>query len=64
MNSPWGLYYSIIEKTGWTWHYMLWKVSWINIQMMLADAPRYKSKPKDEVTREAPLKTLKAFLDE
>jgi hypothetical protein len=24
-------------------NYILWKVSWINLKMMIADAPRYES---------------------
>jgi hypothetical protein len=46
LHSPWGLEYNIIEKTGWTRHYMLWKVSWLNIGMMLADAPKMVKVPK------------------
>lgn len=47
LNSPWGIEWMIYEKTGWTRHYVMWKVSWINIQMMLADAPRMGKKGKD-----------------
>ncbi len=28
-------------------HYLYWKISWINVQMMLADAPGFK-KASDE----------------
>lgn len=51
LNSPWGRIWNIASETGWNYHYILWGVSWINIQMMLADAPRYirKSKDKDEI---------------
>jgi hypothetical protein len=42
MNSPWGLEWMILKETGWTRKYLLWGESWINIQMMLADAPSYK----------------------
>jgi len=42
MNSPWGINYSIIKETGYTWRYLLWGISWINVRMMLADAPAYR----------------------
>lgn len=29
--------------TGWTLSYMLWGITWINLRMMIADAPRYVS---------------------
>ncbi|WP_298063683.1 hypothetical protein [uncultured Rikenella sp.] len=32
----------IAEKTGWSYHYILHRMSWINIRMMLADAPGYR----------------------
>lgn len=50
MNSLWGLIAHIIEKTGWTWDYTINGISWINIRMMLADAPQYQSKSKHAVT--------------
>jgi hypothetical protein len=31
----------IQKETGWTDDYLLWETSWANIQMKLADAPRY-----------------------
>lgn len=46
MNSPWGIEYNIIKQTGWTRHYVLWGESWINIRLMLADAPVFKNVPK------------------
>jgi hypothetical protein len=46
MHSPWGLEISIIKETGWTRDYLLWGISWQNVRMMLADAPRYKSVKK------------------
>lgn len=42
MNSPWGIEWMILKETGWTRRYLLWGESWINIQMMLADAPGYR----------------------
>lgn len=40
----------LAEKTGWTYHYILNGVAWINIRMMLADAPQYVSARKDSDT--------------
>lgn len=40
MNSPWGLLAIIAEKTGWTYDYILHGISWINLQLMLADSPK------------------------
>ncbi len=33
----------LAEKFGWTYRYILHEVAWVNIRMMLADAPRYVS---------------------
>jgi len=33
---------AIIEKFGWTLNYLLWKVSFARIQIMLADMPWYE----------------------
>ena len=35
----------IQKETGWTDEYLLWGLSWANVQMKLADAPYYKYKP-------------------
>lgn len=43
MNSPWGIEISILKELHWTRDYLLWKISWANVQMMLADAPSFKS---------------------
>ena len=48
MHSPWGLLYQIIKETGWTLHYVLWKVSRSNLQMMHADGIRLKKTNKDK----------------
>jgi len=47
--------WSIANATGWTLEYLMWSVSWINLQMMIADAPGYSDKPK-EVNSEDELK--------
>ncbi len=39
----------IAEKSGWSYREILYRVSWINIRLMLADAPgyRYDRSPTD-----------------
>lgn len=44
LHSLWGFAWAIIEKTGWSLKYVLWGISWINIQLMLADGPGVKKK--------------------
>ena len=34
----------IQKETGWTDEYLLWGLSWSNVQLKLADAPYYKYK--------------------
>lgn len=51
LNSPWGWLFQVIKETGWTLHYCLWKVSRVNILMMMADQSNVKSK-KDTVIKE------------
>ena len=41
LHSPWGTIWSIATATGWSLDYILWQVSWGNLMMMIADAPRY-----------------------
>ena len=35
--------YVLQKETGWTDDYLLWEVSWMSLQLKLADAPRYES---------------------
>ena len=42
MHSPWGTIYQIVKETGWSWHEVMWKVSRLNIRMMMADRPGFK----------------------
>lgn len=37
------------KETGWTDDYVLWGTSWANLQMKLADAPRYTYSKKEKV---------------
>jgi hypothetical protein len=50
MHSPWGMLYQICKETGWTWHYVLWKVSRPNLMLMMADRPNFKNS-KDVVKK-------------
>jgi len=33
---------------GWTYDYLLWGISWMNVQTMLADAPKPEKVKNDE----------------
>jgi hypothetical protein len=49
MHSPWGMLFEIIKQTGWTWHYVLWKVSRANLLLMIADQAYIKTKKEPKV---------------
>jgi hypothetical protein len=59
LNSPWGVFASVCAHFHWKLDYLLWGIAWVNVQMMLADMPRYdykgKSKEKDKFNSEADL---------
>lgn len=38
----------IAKDTGWTFHYIMNNINWINLQMMMADQIRYKTKTKTQ----------------
>ncbi|MBD1394259.1 hypothetical protein [Mucilaginibacter glaciei] len=63
MHSPWGYNFNIIKELGFTWHYLMWGISWINLQMMLADAPAYESSDKEDIKEADSLEDFKAFED-
>nr|DAE96379.1 MAG TPA: hypothetical protein [Caudoviricetes sp.] len=42
MNSQWGYRGEILKNFGWSYDYLLWGISWLNLQTMLNDAPRIK----------------------
>lgn len=43
--------WQVVQATGWSLDYVLWKVNWETLVAMLADAPRYvKVKREDERT--------------
>lgn len=41
MHSPWGLIEQICSDKGWTMHYVMEKISWANLQMMMADKVQF-----------------------
>jgi len=51
-HSPWGLIFSIARETGWTSNYILWHVTWANLQLMIADAPRLKKKTNKKMVED------------
>ena len=40
-HSPFGFIWQIAAATGWSIHYILWKVPYPTLLMMLSDAPRW-----------------------
>ncbi|WP_186462322.1 hypothetical protein [Pedobacter suwonensis] len=49
----------IAEKTSWSDDYIMWGISWVNLRMMLADAPGMSKKKKTtEVTGDELAKIL------
>ncbi len=53
-HSPFGIIWQIASATGWSVHYILWKVNYQTLSLMLADAPRYvtAAEPKKQTTEE------------
>lgn len=41
LNSPFGMEASICSTFHWSLEYLQWHVSWVRIQLMLADMPGY-----------------------
>jgi len=37
-----------LRNFGWSYDYLLWGISWLNLQLMIADGPRTKDLPTDE----------------
>lgn len=40
--------WQIASATGWTVHYILWRINYQTLQMMLSDAPRYEQRKAGE----------------
>ena len=42
-HSPFGSIWQIASATGWSLHYILWRVDYLTLRLMLLDQPRYIS---------------------
>ncbi|MDR2890761.1 MAG: hypothetical protein LBV18_04055 [Alistipes sp.] len=42
-HSPFGSIWQIASATGWSIHYILWRVDYLTLRLMLLDQPRYIS---------------------
>lgn len=40
-HSLFGVTWQIIDATGWSIDYIMWRINYQTLRMMLADAPRY-----------------------
>ena len=58
LNSLWGMIGMIMKELHMSWDEILYKRSWINIKMMLADAPRLSKKDPKDKSNETDRKTL------
>lgn len=47
-HSPFGLLWQIASTTGWSLHYLMWKVNYPTLLLMASDAPRYVQKKKKQ----------------
>ena len=52
VHSPFGFVWQIADATGWSVDYILEGVNYQTLIMMLADAPRYVRKKKEEMSAE------------
>ncbi|PDP75028.1 hypothetical protein CLI79_06370 [Porphyromonas gingivalis] len=52
--------WQIAAATGWSVHYIMWKLNYQTLRMMLADAPRYLSE-QERKARNKQKKTLEGF---
>jgi len=48
MRSPWGSRGEICKAFGWTYDYLLWGISWINVNMMTVDSARIDTGSENE----------------
>ncbi|MDO6808084.1 hypothetical protein Q4603_05675 [Zobellia galactanivorans] len=44
MHSPWGMLYQFMKETRWSLNDLLWKVTLVNLMLMMADRPNYKKR--------------------
>lgn len=50
-HSPFGILWQIAAATGWSREYIMWKVNYQTLRMMLADAPHYESRRRPKAGR-------------
>lgn len=50
----------VMKETGMTWQHIMWQRSWLNIQMMIADAPGLKK--QSSTTKKVAGKDLASFI--
>lgn len=61
-HSPFGIIWQIASATGWSLHYILWKVNFQTLCLMLADAPHYETHPAEEdASRHIPHSAVELF---
>lgn len=41
----------ILSHFGWSYNYLLWGISWANVQRMLIDAPFYESEDSETTNK-------------
>ncbi len=52
-HSPFGSLWQIASATGWSQHYILWRVDYLTLRLMLLDQPRYVSAEEQKKEIEA-----------
>ena len=50
-HSPFGIVWQIADATGWGVDYIMWKVNYQTLRMMLADAPHYETRRRGSQRR-------------
>ena len=61
-HSPFGFVWQIADATGWSVDYILEGVNYQTLIMMLADAPRYVRKKKEEMSAEEEAAGIVGFI--
>ncbi len=51
LNSLWGMIYQVRKEISLSRREVLWVESWVNISMMVADAPRYLGFKKEDESK-------------
>lgn len=66
-RSLWGSTFDVIlSKYGWTLDYLLWGISYVNVQMLLSDTIAFVDKENEIINADDPRNRdkIKAMLDE